>query len=93
MWRTLGLIWACILVFAVLNICEVQRHAENTHRPPILKILKTWEFGGLYLLVFCHMFQVYYLSNSFKMIGYAIGLRDSSLTIIGSMGSLLSGFS
>ena len=47
----------------------------------------------LYVLAASHMFEAYYVGNSFKMIGYAGGLKDSTLTIIGSTGSLLSGCS
>lgn len=47
----------------------------------------------LYILAACHMFEGYYLGNSFKIIGYAAGIKDSTLTIIGSCGSLFSGCS
>lgn len=47
----------------------------------------------LYLIATCHMFEAYYVGNSFKMIGYAGGLKDSALTLIGSLGSLMSGCS
>lgn len=45
----------------------------------------------LYFLAATHLFQGYYIGNSFKMIGYAGGIADSTLTLIGSFGALFNG--
>ena len=55
------------------------------------KILATRKFVGLYALAAFHLFAGYYFNNSYKQIGLNGGLPDSTLTYIGSMGSLMNG--
>ena len=39
---------------------------EAEENMPIVEILKTYKFCVLYLLVICHMYSGYYISNQFK---------------------------
>jgi Na+/melibiose symporter-like transporter len=103
MWRSLGLVWACLFAFGLITITEYKHSETKTEEKqqeldleatiPLQRILTTKQFIMLYVLAASHMFEAYYVGNSFKMIGYKGGIKDSTLTIIGSTGSLLSGCS
>jgi hypothetical protein len=45
----------------------------------------------LYIIASTHLFQGYYMTNSFKQIGFQRGFTDSTLTVIGSFGALFNG--
>ena len=55
------------------------------------RILASRKFLMLYAMAGFHLFQGYYLSNSFKQIGFQHNLSDSTLTYIGSFGALFNG--
>jgi len=56
-------------------------------------VIMTRTFIVLYIIVVCHMFFSYYISNSYKQYGFEGGLSDATLTWIGSTASLFTGFS
>lgn len=49
------------------------------------------KFYCLYIIASSHLFQGYYVGNSFKQIGFLGNLSDSTLTMIGSFGALFNG--
>jgi MFS family permease len=57
----------------------------------ITQILKSPKFLILYMIASCHLFQGYYIGNSFKQIGYNGGISDHALTLVGSLGAMFNG--
>ena len=73
---------------------EQQRRRYETEAEenlPLTTILWSGTFLWMYLLVVCHMYYGYYISNEYKQYGFTAGIDDRSLSLIGSCAALFNG--
>jgi hypothetical protein len=70
---------------------ERVRLEQLAKKAPIIKLVFSLEFLGLYALAILQIFYGYYIMNSFKTFGAAYIKDDKFLTLIGSIGALVNG--